>query len=59
MPDKRTHRGQNPRDATLFSTDKINTLRSAVEDFSLLLTKGYAEKSALALVGNRFSLTQR
>jgi hypothetical protein len=34
-------------------------LREAVADFSLLLTKGYADKSALKLVGNRFSLTQR
>jgi hypothetical protein len=59
MPDKRTHRGRNPRDAKLFAADKINILRSAVGDFSLLLTKGYAERSALTLVGNRFSLTQR
>jgi len=28
-------------------------------DFSLLLSKGYAQKSALKLVGDRFSLTQR
>jgi hypothetical protein len=34
-------------------------LREAVADFSLLLTKGYADKSALKLVGDRFSLTQR
>jgi hypothetical protein len=34
-------------------------LRAAVADFSMLLTKGYAEKSALTLVGDRFSLTQR
>jgi len=34
-------------------------LRQAVADFSLLLTKGYADKSALKLVGDRFSLTQR
>jgi len=34
-------------------------LRAAVADFSMLLTKGYAAKSALALVGDRFSLTQR
>jgi hypothetical protein len=31
----------------------------AVADFSLLLTKGYAEKSALKLVGDKFSLTER
>ena len=34
-------------------------LREAVADFSMLLTKGYADKSALKLVGDRFSLTQR
>lgn len=34
-------------------------LREAVTDFSMLLTKGYADKSALKLVGDRFSLTQR
>jgi len=34
-------------------------LREAVADFSMLLTKGYAEKSSLALVGDHFSLTQR
>ena len=34
-------------------------LREAVTDFALLLTKGYADKSALKLVGDRFSLTQR
>lgn len=34
-------------------------LRQAVADFSMLLTKGYADKSALKLVGDRFSLTQR
>ena len=34
-------------------------LREAVADFSMLLTKGYGDKSALKLVGDRFSLTQR
>jgi len=34
-------------------------LRQAVADFSMLLTKGYAAKSTLKLVGDRFSLTQR
>ena len=34
-------------------------LQEAVTDFSMLLTKGYAQKSALTLVGDRFSLTQR
>ncbi len=59
MPDKRIHRGPHPADAKLFAEDKIADLRSALADFSLLLTKGYAEKSALKLVGDRFSLTER
>jgi len=59
MPDKRTHRGPHPADEKLFATAAISDLRSALADFSLLLTKGYAEKSALKLVGDKFSLTQR
>jgi len=59
MPDKRTHRGPHPADAKLFAADALSDLRSAVADYSLLLTKGYAEKGALKLVGDKFSLTQR
>ncbi len=59
MPDKRIHRGPHPADAKLFAAKAIGQLQLAVGDFSLLLTKGYAEKSALKLVGDKFSLTQR
>ena len=59
MPDKRTHRGPHPADVKLFAADKIGDLRAALADFSLLLTKGYAEKSALKLVGDKFSLVER
>ena len=59
MPDKRTHRGPHPADAKLFAPNAIPNLQSATADFSLLLTKGYAEKSALKLVGDKFSLTER
>ena len=59
MPDKRTHRGPHPADAKLFASAAIPGLQSALADFSLLLTKGYADKSALKLVGDRFSLTER
>ena len=59
MPDKRTHRGPHPADGKLFARSAISSLLSAVGDYSLLLTKGYAEKSALKLVGDRFSLTER
>lgn len=59
MPDKRTHRGPHPSDAKLFSPEAVVTLRAALADFSLLLSKGYADKSALKLVGDHFALTQR
>jgi len=59
MPDKRAHRGPHPQDDELFSPKAVTKLRRALEDFSMLLTKGYAEKSTLKLVGDRFSLTQR
>ena len=59
MPDKRTHRGAHPADAELFRPSAIADLRTAIGDFSLLLTKGYADKSSLKLVGDRFSLTER
>jgi hypothetical protein len=59
MPDKRAHRGQHPSDATLFAADRIPDIRCAVADYSLLLSKGYAEKSSLKLVGDRFTLTER
>ncbi|MHC4564899.1 MAG: DUF434 domain-containing protein [Planctomycetota bacterium] len=59
MPDKRTHRGPHPTDEQLFDAEAICDLRFAIADLSLLLTKGYAQKSALKLVGDRFSLTKR
>lgn len=59
MPDKRTHRGPHPADAKLFGPPALATLRAALADFCGLLTKGYAEKSALKLVGDHFALTQR
>ncbi|MDI6449080.1 DUF434 domain-containing protein [Anaerobaca lacustris] len=59
MPDKREHRGPHPSDAALFAPDRLASLREALVDFSLLRSKGYADKSALKLVGDRFALTQR
>jgi len=59
MPDKRSHRGPHPQDEKQFSSAAVADLRSAIADFSLLLTKDYAEKSSLKLVGDRFSLTER
>ena len=59
MPDTRTHRGPHPQDSELFGPKAIPSLRAAVTDLSMLLTKGYAEKSSLKLVGDKFALTHR
>ncbi len=59
MPDKRVHRGPHPADEKLFAAKAIGDLRLAIADLSLLLSKGYAQKSALKLVGDRFSLRER
>ena len=59
MPDKRAHRGPHPEDHHLFAPDQWDALRAAVSDFSWLLGRNYGEKSALKLVGDRFSLTER
>ena len=59
MPDKRRHRGANPQDQTAFGLEMLSRLGRAVADYCLLLTKGYAPKSALKLVGDHFSLTDR
>ena len=59
MPDKRKHRGANPEDAAAFAADRWLGLRQAVADLSWLLSNGYAEKSSLKLVGDRYRLTER
>lgn len=59
MPDKRTHRGPHPEDKRLFSAEQIPLLRQAVGHYSWLLSRGYAQTSALKLVGDRFSLNSR
>jgi hypothetical protein len=59
MPDTRVHRGAHPEDAKLFAPDQQPALRAASADFWWLLDHGYAQPSALELVGNRHSLTQR
>ena len=59
MPHTSTHRGPHPKDAELFSPEKIPMLREAVADLSLLMERGYASKSSLELVGNHFQLHER
>jgi hypothetical protein len=59
MPDTRRHRGPHPEDAGLFAPAAWPALRAATADLSWLLSRGYAEHSALKLVGDRFQLTER
>ncbi len=59
MPDKRAHRGAHPADKEIFAENSVSQLCRAVADYCLLLSKGYAAKSSLKLVGDKFSLTQR
>ncbi|HEX7721272.1 MAG TPA: DUF434 domain-containing protein [Pyrinomonadaceae bacterium] len=58
-PDIRKHRGPHPEDRKLFADDQLTALRAAVSELSWLLTRGYAIKSALKLVGDKHALTER
>lgn len=59
MPDIRKHRGAHPEDRELFADDQLPTLRTAAGELSWLLTRDYAMKGALKLVGDRHSLNDR
>ena len=58
-PDRRQHRGAHPADRQLFAAERLADLRAAVAELSWLLSRGYASKSALKLVGDRYELTER
>lgn len=54
------NRGKNSNDETLFgSVENQQKLREAVKDMHYLLSHGYAERSSLKLVGNKFRLNNR
>lgn len=53
------HRGRAPGDAQSFAAERAPGLRRAVQELSWLLSRGYAERSATALVGNRHALSAR
>lgn len=59
MGDSRRHRGPHPLDEQLFSSEALPDLRRAVTDLSWLRSRGYAEVSAVKLVGDRYQLRQR
>ncbi|MBS2036776.1 DUF434 domain-containing protein [bacterium] len=53
------HRGPHPEDQQFFGTSRRSDFATAVEDYSWLLSRGYARQAGLTLVGDRFQLTQR
>lgn len=57
--DNRRHRGARPADQKLFARKHHETLRQAVADLSLLLSRGYAPSASLKLVGDHFALKER
>lgn len=59
MPDTRKHRGPGPLDLTYFGEDARSDLKTAVSDVSWLFSRGYAEPSAVKLVGDRYQLVER
>ena len=59
MPDRRVHRGPHPEDARWFNDAAGPLLCRATADLSWLLSRGYAPKSALKLVGDRYELVAR
>ncbi len=59
MIDQRNHRGRHPEDSELFAEQYHDVLREAASHLSWLLTRGYAVKSSMKLVGDRFKLKSR
>ncbi len=59
MPHRVNHRGAAPGDDRLFGPDTLPTLRAATSDLCWLLSRSYAVRSALELVGNRYTLRDR
>ncbi len=52
-------RGPHAKDAELFAPGAVDTLHRACAELSWLLERGYADNSALALVGDRHRLRKR
>ncbi|MEM9985424.1 MAG: DUF434 domain-containing protein [Bacteroidota bacterium] len=59
MASKQKHRGPHSNDPLLFNEKGVKKLNLGVRDLSWLLTRGYAEKSALGIVGDRYRLNVR
>ena len=55
----RKSRGLAPEDSRFFDKENLARLKKAVADLSWLLQRGYSQKAATELVGNRYQLTRR
>lgn len=53
------NRGKHSSDDKLFATKWHPIFREAVDDLCYLLSRGYADHSALQIVGNRYKLNKR
>lgn len=58
-PDTRKHRGPPPRDLKNFAPEHQPALRKATHELSWLLSRDYATKAALKLVGDHYQLNAR
>jgi hypothetical protein len=56
---RQSHRGSAAEDGTLFAEVEFPKLRAAAADLCWLLDRDYAPRSALELVGNRYTLAVR
>ncbi len=59
MPDRRRHRGAHPRDRECFAPEALGALRRALGDLCWLRGRGYGDKAAVKLVGDRYQLRLR
>ena len=59
LPDKRKHRGPDPRDAKLFGPAPLRLLRQAAEDLQEFFERGYSRDATITLVGNKYQLQKR
>ena len=55
----RRHRGANPQDIKCFALEQLGKLKTAVNELSWLLSRGYAMSASCNLVGDRYQLTSR
>lgn len=53
------HRGPGPSDHALFAPCLVDVMRVATGELSWLLSRGYPDRAALALVGDRHALKER